>query len=281
MKKLMMIAGLLLLGQTTIHAKTFSNVVAQGTGCPLGSTDIVTSPDGETVSVLFNEMLIELPQFDGDNDNDVAVDSNRAGSRFDKNLVQKICNILIEADIPAQHRIDSIDVNVDFRGTTVMDEGTTAFFQSQLIDYKTPGANSKLKRDFIARKIWRMEPADEDWTMSGQKNIKVQGNCSSRQDSKYKFNLRNLIRANILPFGESLGSFVYIGLDTADIIGKLQFKVNTSRCGNPNGNGNGNRPTRPTRPNPGRTPTCARNLIYDAVSGRCMTRREFVLRRRG
>ncbi len=275
------------------HATTFSKVDARGTGCPLGSTDIVTSPDGQTVSLLFNEMLVELPQFDGNNDNDQSIDGHGPVSRFNKNIVQKVCNILVETDLPPDHKVDSIEVKVDFRGSTIMDEGTTAFFHSQLLNLQGPGRSSEARRDFIARKIWREGPEEEDWIITGDRTIKVNGNCSRRGDSKSRFNLRNIVRASIKPLGQSLDSFVFIGLDTADLVGKLQLKVNSSSC-----RARPDRPTRPTRPTrpirpvrpgrpvkPGRPgfdrgQKCPPGLIFHDQTRRCLTKREIALRGR-
>lgn len=265
----------------------FSKIEARGTGCPLGSTDIITSPDQKSVSLLFNEMIIELPQFDGENDNEADIPGQNRGNRFDRNLVQKICNILIEADVPADHKVDSIDVKIDLRGSTLMDEGTTAFFHSQLINLQGPGRSNEARRDFIARKIWREGPIEDDWTVSSTKNIQVKGNCSRHGDSKNTFNLRNLIRADIRPLGERLNSMVFIGLDSADILGKMEFKVHTSSC-----RGRQDRPTRPTRPvivptRPTRPVTpvrpgigaenCPRGLIFHEPARRCLTKREVAL----
>lgn len=277
-----LLLGLLLPSNVLAQTSTFSKVEARGTGCPLGSTDIVTSPDGESISVLFNEMIIELPNVDGDNDNDVDVDGQGRASRFNRSLVQKICNILIQADLPADHKVDSIDVKIDFRGSTFMDQGTTAFFHSQLVNTEGPGRRKEPRRDFVARKIWREGPVEDDWTISSNRNIKINGNCSRRGDSTSTFNLRNIIRASLTPQGQRLDSYVYIGLDTADIIGKMELKVNSSSCRG------GGRPTRPTKPiivNPPTRPTrpglggrsCPAGLIYHAPTGRCLSKREIVL----
>lgn len=278
-----LLLGLIVPSNVSGASSSFTKIDARGTGCPLGTTDIVKSPDGESVSILFNEMLIELPQFDGDNDNDSDLAGHGRASRFNKNLVQKICNILVEADIPGDHKVDSIDLKVDYRGSTFMEKGTTAFFHSQLVNLEGPGRRKEPRRDFVVRKIWREGPQEEDWTITGERNIKVQSNCSRRGDSKHRFNLRNIIRANILPLGERLDSYVFIGLDTADLVGKLELKINSSIC-----RGRGGRPARPIKPgrgngrgrgNPrvGPVGNCPPGLAFHAPTRRCLTKRQIVL----
>lgn len=264
-------------------ANTFSKVQARGTGCPLGSTDIIISPDGNSVSLLFNEMLVELPNIDGDNDNDVNIPGHGRSSRFDRSVVQKICNVLVESQLPEDHKVESIDVKIDFRGSTFMDEGATAFFHSQLINMTTPGRGSEARRDFVARKIWREGPVDEDWTVSSSRRIKVNGNCSRRGDDKNRFNLRNIVRASLTDHASTLDSMVFIGLDSADLVGKMEVKVNSRPCGG-NGRGRDRDPRRPRNPrNPPRNPpgrghiSCAPGMIFHPPANRCLTRREAVL----
>lgn len=297
MKKTLLKISVTLMGLTALlmptnaFSSTFSKVEARGTGCPLGSTDVVVSPDGSSASLLFNEMLIELPQFDGDNDNDVDVDGFGRGSRFNKNLVQKICNILVESELPDDHKVESIDVKIDFRGSTFMDAGATAFFHSQLINTSGPGRGREARRDFVARKIWREGPVDDDWTISSTRSIKINGNCSRHGDSKAQFNLRNIIRASLKPQGVRDESMVFIGLDSTDLIGKMEIKVNSKSCRSRGGRPD--RPTRPTKPGRGNGPQrpgrpvspglgqCPPGLIFHAPSRRCLTKREMVLWDRG
>lgn len=266
---------------TSAWANTFSKVQARGTGCPLGSTDVIISPDGNSVSLLFNEMLVELPNIDGNNDNDVDIPGHGRANRFDRNVVQKICNILVESQLPEDHKVESIDVKIDFRGSTFMDEGANAFFHSQLINMTTPGRGSEARRDFVARKIWREGPVDEDWTVSSSRSIKVNGNCSKRGDDKNRFNLRNIVRAGLSDHAAAMDSMVYIGLDSADLVGKMEIKVNTRSC-----RGNSRPPRRDPNPRPPRNPrnpprggqvTCAPGLFFHPPANRCLSRREIVL----
>lgn len=279
-KKATLVLGMMLastLSSTLADDLSFTGIVARGSGCPAGSTDIVTSPDGKSVSLLFNEMLIELPQFNGENENDVDTSGHRRVSRFDKNISQKICNILVEAQLPAEHKVDRIEVKIDMRGSTFMDEGVEAFFHSQLVSYKGPKRQNDNKVDFVARKMWLSGPVDEDWTVSTTKNIRINGNCSRHGDQKSQFALRNILRGSIKPQGQRLDSMLFLGLDSQDFVGKLDVTVHSSPCG-----GRGTLPTRPNRPTrPGRGGPqfgeCSRGLIFHRPANRCMTKREIAL----
>ena len=278
-----LIGAILILGSLNAAANGFSRVEARGTGCPVGSTDVVVSPDGESVSVLFNEMIVELPNFDGDNDNDADIPGHDRTSRFNRNVVQKICNVLIEADIPQGHKVDSVDVQIDFRGSTFMDQGTGAFFHSQLVGLAGPGRRNEVRRDFVARKIWRQGPTEDDWIISSKRNIKVAGNCSTRGDTANRFNLRNIVRANLTPQGQRNDSYVFIGLDSADIVGKMKLKVNPSACRQaptrptrPTWPPRPTRPTRPTRPALGDS-DCPRGLIFHAPTRSCKSKRQIAI----
>lgn len=294
MKKNLMTLGLLLLGamgllaSSNAYSNTFSKVEARGTGCPAGTTDVVISPDGSSASLLFNEMVIELPQFDGDNDNDVPVDGSSPTSRFDKNFVQKVCNILVESQLPPDHKVESIDIKVDYRGSTFMDPGAKAIFQSMLVNLSGPGRSSEKRRDFIARKLWREGPVDDDWVVSTTKRIEIKGNCSRHGDNKAQFNLMNYIRANLTNRGVRDQSMVYIGLDSSDLVGKMEIKVNSRSCRGrdirpdrptrPVNPGRGDRPTRPQRPGLGNgSGDCPRGLIFYEPARRCLTKREIAL----
>jgi|GEM_PF-2088970 len=289
-KKVTLALGMILVATLNITLASdlsFTDIVARGSGCPAGSTDIVTSPDGKSVSLLFNEMLIELPQYNGENENDVDTDGHRRASRFDKNISQKICNILVEAQLPANHKVDRIEVKMDMRGSTFMDEGVEASFHTQLINYKGPKRQNDKKVDFVARKLWLSGPVDEDWIVSKTRNIRINGNCSRHGDQKSQFAIRNILRGSIKPEGQRLDSMLFLGLDSQDLVGKLDVTVHSSPCGGrvtrPSRPSEPRKPTGPTRPSRGgpQLRNCSPGLIFHRPANRCMTKREMVLWDRG
>ena len=248
----------------------FTNIETTGSGCPIGSTDIVTSPDGKSISVLFNKMFIELPQFDGVNDNDQSTDYGRRDDRYNKLVANKICNILVEADLPSDYKVEGLEITADFRGSTILEQGGEALFVSQLENFFGPRAMNRRNRDVVAKKEWMQGPVEEDWVISNTKVIPINGNCSRHGDLKTKFNLRNILRAKIDSYLASQDAFAYIGIDSTDFIGKLDIKVNAKSCRS--------RHSRPSRPSNDRGrrvgQRCHPGEIFYRPLGRCLTSRE-------
>ena len=48
----------------------FGEIIARGSGCPAGTTQIVKTPDQQSMSLLFDQLMAEVPQYDNDNDNE-------------------------------------------------------------------------------------------------------------------------------------------------------------------------------------------------------------------
>lgn len=260
---------------------SFTNISTAGSGCPEGTTDVVKTPDGKAASVLFNEMLVEVPQFDGDNENDEESDDHRSPmSRFNSQISHKVCNISAFAKIPAGEKVDYLEVSVDFRGTTFMDPGTQALFHSQMVSWNGPQRVSRRAKDMIVRKVWRAGAVDEDWVLSNTKKINIQSNCSSRGDKDIKFALKNILKAGIKRGHHQSEVSALLTLDSADFAGKLSLKVYTSKCsghsggGNSGGGNNGGGRVRPPRPpRPPRTVRCPRGTVFNSRIGRCLRTR--------
>ena len=61
----------------------FGEITARGRGCPEGTTQVVKSPDQKAMSILFDQFMAEVPQFDNDNDNDEVTGENPRRRRRD------------------------------------------------------------------------------------------------------------------------------------------------------------------------------------------------------
>jgi len=252
----------------------FSQVDTKGSGCPIGTTSIVSSQDQNTVSILFDEMRVELPQYNQDNDNDVITDENPSrGRKDDPYFSHKTCAIDIDATIAEGQQVDSVEVSIDFRGMSFLDQGVQALFHSQFLEFKGPRAQSRRAKDMVARKVWRNGGVDEDWFIQSNKVIDIKSECATRGDLKAHFSLLNIIKAQIQP--QYRGSEVtgLISLDSADLKAALKVKVNTSACrgnGRPNPRTDG--PQRPDRPGRGQG-LCPRGYVFSPSFGRCIPSR--------
>ncbi|MBT3584121.1 MAG: DUF4360 domain-containing protein [Halobacteriovoraceae bacterium] len=260
-------------GATLTKDLSFDSVSARGTGCPDGTTSIVESPDGQTVSILFDEMISEVPQFDGDNDNDAESDQNRRrGRRSNTNLSHKMCYIIINSKVAEGHKVKSLEISVDFRGSTFMDQGTQALFNSQFVQWRGIKRITKRAANSLARKVWRSGPVEEDWTITGNKNIPIMSNCGRHGQRDLQFSLRNVIKTQIKPGYTGGESSAFMSLDSADLAGKITVKVHTEKCGAVNGGGHGGgqggggvHPPRPPRPQ-----ICPRGYRKDPRTRRCI-----------
>lgn len=275
---------LFLLTSHTVNAGSlFSKVTTRGSGCPLGSTDVVKTEDQKTVSVLFTEMQATLPQLDGENENDEAsADHRQTTSRFDSSIVHKLCNIEIEADVPEGEYIEEVELSADFRGATFKDHGTKALFSSNLIEVSGQTQHSHRIRNMLGRKVWRDGIVEEDWFIKGEKTIPVISNCQQQSRHKVKFVLQNILKAMINNRHDQ-NSNVFIGLDSADLAGVMKVKFKTSTCSSHNNGGvrplphgpsngggySGNGPVRRRRDLDLPSRRCPRYMSYNPRTGRC------------
>jgi hypothetical protein len=217
------------------EAIVFSTIRMYGTGCADGTTSTIISPDGSALTLLFDEFIAEVPQYDGNNDND----QDQPGSRFDIKRNNKHCKIDLTARIPEGHKVDSVEVSVDFRGATSVERGSTAMFRSSLLNWNGMGRRAGRNKQVIAHKMWN-RPIDEDWTISKTLSVPMHTGCSAHGDKEIKLSMRNIVSAamgrRIHP--ETTSAFVM--MDSADLAGKLKIKIHVTSCGSHRRNGYGN-----------------------------------------
>ncbi|MEQ1875764.1 MAG: DUF4360 domain-containing protein [Bdellovibrionia bacterium] len=82
-----------------------------GTGCPAGSASVSLSPDQKTLSLLFDQYVVE------------------AGGTTGKTLDRKTCNIAIPVRVPHGYSISLI--KVDYRGFNFLPRGANARFTAE------------------------------------------------------------------------------------------------------------------------------------------------------
>ncbi len=247
---------------------SFGQITARGSGCPAGTVDIIKTDDQKTASILFSEMMVEVPQFDGDNENDEMDDDNRTPtSRHNKDIAVKVCNIVLKADIPAGHKITSADISIDYRGAAIMDQGTQALFHSKFLNFVGPQRKEHRVKGTVVRKVWRNGNVDEDFTFSESKKIALNSNCGKRGQRNTKIVLKNILKAGIKRGYQNEDVSAFLSLDSSDIVGKMQIKLNTEVCRGGNGNGNGGGVEQPPV-------QCRRGFSWDPHLKRCKPSRE-------
>lgn len=218
----------------------FDDPILRGTGCPLGTTSFVISPDGDTMTLLFDEFLAEVPQFNGDNDNDQD-DEEGPFDKGDARVSHKVCNIILKGQLPIGYKVKALEFQSDFRGAVIVEKGSRAVFKGQLLSFQGPNGNGRQKKYQLFNKTWSKPGVDKEFALSKSVTIPVKSNCSKKKQKKVHIKLRNIIKAKMNKRVDPNESFAFISLDTQDVLGNLKIKLHTRPCG---GNGNGRRPGR-------------------------------------
>ncbi|MBT7609502.1 MAG: DUF4360 domain-containing protein [Bacteriovoracaceae bacterium] len=239
------------------EAIQFSSIKMNGTGCALGTTSTITSPDGSALTLLFDEFMAEVPQYDGDNDND----QDQPGSRFNVKRSNKHCKIGLTANIPEGHKVDSVEISVDFRGATSVERGSMAMFRSSLLNWNGMGRRTGRNQQLIAHKMWN-RPTDEDWTVSKTLSIPMHTACSTHGDREVKLSMRNIVGAAMGRKVDPESTSAFIMMDSADLAGKVKIKIYATPCGSHGGNG--------YRNGLGKNPKCQIGWEYNSRIRRCV-----------
>lgn len=208
----------------------FEQIKLRGTGCPRGTTSVVVSPDKDTISILFDRFEVEVPQYDGDNDNDEP--TGEEPDRTTKNnskVDHKICHIILSANLPMNYKVKGIDVQVDFRGYVYVDKGVKTAFRSTLIKRRGLGHVNHKKRILVKRK-WQGRNIDRDWSISRLKSLKIKSKCARGGEKNIKFDFKNVIVAKISKRNSNKAIRGQLVLDTTDIVGKMKFSLKIKPC---------------------------------------------------
>lgn len=189
----------------------YNNLTYNGAGCPQGTVSFVTSPDGASLSVLFDEFRAEVP------------------TPEDQAISHKNCNLSFVASIPAGMRADALEIALDARGATMLDQGVEGNFVAVLVGYSGL-ARSRGNPTVIAAKKWRGNKAiDESWIESPKKLVPLTSGCSGAQGKDIKIDIKNHVTAEIT--GRDLRKMGMISVDSNDVNGLLKLTLKTSPCG--------------------------------------------------
>lgn len=249
--KLMMTFSILVLGFLSKNLLAneslfeFANIRLQGNGCPQGTYTLVPSPDNQTLTILFDQLMAEVPNQQG-----MAV-GNRGS---DINLDYKVCDIVIEADIPVGQKLEGIDLTVQARGSIAADVGTEALFKSMLQELIAPVTPGRSRPELLAQKEWRPynDFISEEWLLDETRQVRVSSGCAARNTRRTKLVLKNMLHARILP-GAPANTSALLTFDSADLDSSMRVLFQTKRCGPGNGQGGG-APSVRTPPQPPVTP---------------------------
>ncbi len=222
---------------------SFTEINLRGTGCKKGTAQVVTSPNDQTISFLFDEFKVEVPNKLGDNDNDDADDAdNRVPeSKLNERLDHKVCNIILNTNLKADEQVSHLEFDLDFRGFTGLEKGAMARFRARLLSWNGPERAQRKAAQQIASKVWEGTSINENWTVSQKVNIPVNSPCSRKDDKNFKLNLKTILQARILKNQSVDSTFATLTMDSSDVVGHMKMRVVTKKCA-------------PRGPNPGRGP---------------------------
>jgi len=229
----------------------FDDVRLRGTGCPEGSYQVINTPDHKTTSIMFSEFNAELPKVSEDDE------------PYNENVSHKECKIIILAHLPAGHKVDGINISVQFRGAVMLGPGIKGQVNSNLISWEGPRGRQGRTVRRLGHLEWNNrtnQTIDRDWAIDKQTFVNTnQSQCSERNRKKVKVVFKNKIFAKVKNNWGDL--FAFVGLDSADFSSEMKVSFRVSKCntrtvgrndpgrGNHYGHGhrNGRRPPRHSR----------------------------------
>ncbi|MDH4467470.1 MAG: hypothetical protein QE271_05375 [Bacteriovoracaceae bacterium] len=165
----------------------WSKITLSGKGCPSPQQSTLISPDGGSLSIIFQGLSLEYP-FVGDPSTQGDVRELRGLVTGDLLgvTVFKSCNVSLEFQVPNGQYVESAAVKVDWRGSIFLEKGISGRLKT-LVTY--PAFRSgRLSRasTVLIDKAWR--ESDEEFTLTNsQKVISALGcNTGSTQTIEFK-----------------------------------------------------------------------------------------------
>lgn len=225
-----MILSLTFASLVQAQSVSFKEVTYSGSGCPQGTVATAISPDGSSLSIIFDEFRAEVPQNDGNNDNDSHTTRGRRNNRNTTTLSHRKCALSFTADLPPGVKADSLEISLEARGATILDPGVEGSFSSILVGYRGI-ANSRGNPTVIINKHWRARPIfqDDNWIASPKPLVNLNSGCSGANGKSIRFDLKNHVTAEITD--GNISRHGILSVDSNDMTGLLKFTVRTRPCG--------------------------------------------------
>lgn len=166
-----------------------------GNGCPANSAGAVLSPDGQTLSILFDQFIAE------------------AGGNTGKKVDRKSCSIAIPVHVPQGYSVSVFQV--DYRGFVSVPRGASARMSAE---YFFGGASGPIRSDTFSG------PQSTDYLVSDELvgTAMVWSRCG--EDVNLRVNARMTATTNSR-FDQVLGT-----VDSADVTTGLVYHFSWRRC---------------------------------------------------
>lgn len=166
-----------------------------GSGCPAGTASVTLSPDKKSLSMIFDEFMVE------------------AGGTTRKRIARKNCNIAIPVHVPQGMSVSVIDV--DYRGYNSLPRGAKSRFS---VEYFFAGQRGpKYVKDFRG-------PLDDEYILSNKLGVyaNVWSKCGT--DVNLRVNTSMLARTN------RRKEEVLSTVDSADFSAGIVYHLKWKRC---------------------------------------------------
>lgn len=166
-----------------------------GNGCPAGSASVTLSPDAKSLSVIFDQFMVN------------------AGGMTGKRIDRKSCDIAIPVHVPNGLAISII--KVDYRGFNSLPSGASSKFTSEYFFAGTTGP--KFIKDFKG-------PLDRDYLLNNQLSLSSTIWSPCGKDVNLRVNSSMLVQTN------SSYEDTFATVDSADFNAGILYHLQIKSC---------------------------------------------------
>lgn len=234
--------GMIAVSTSTIMMNTalaenfeFQNIRVGGAGCPSEITQIVTAPDLSSASIIFQRFESHVPMI-------------ATGPKVNPYISILNCNVFVDIKLPANKKLDSLEISYDMRGNAFLDQGVSGSFKSYLISTSGLGTERGQQAQLLHDKNWLNSNNEqfEDFLVQSTKILPLQSSCGNGTRSDVvSIHLQHQLGSQIERGFERTGAEGTITMDSSDMKGGLKLRARTSSCrGSEQGNGRNCRYTR-------------------------------------
>ncbi len=165
-----------------------------GNGCPAGTASATLSPDGKSLSIIFDQFITE------------------AGQGVGRTMDRKSCNVAIPVHVPNGLSISIIAI--DYRGFVSLPQGATAKLQAE---YFFAGmAGPRFAKDFYGRQ-------DTDYLFNNTLGVQAMVWSPCGADVNLRVNASMMVR-------NSSHNVAMATVDSADVSAGILYRIQTRRC---------------------------------------------------
>ena len=209
----------------------FEQINTNGTGCPQGTVTSIVSPDGTSMSLLFDEFRVEVPNYES-----APAPTTGRGPRYNPPGANasiyessKACNIAFTTTLPAGRMATSISISLQARGNTMTDAGIQSYFSTILVGHRGLANSVGPQVKVVEKKMWMgRTDVGEDWTTDTNVTVPLKSNCALGANRSIKFELKNHLEAKIKTNDATKSGIVTV--DSNDARGLLTFSLSTTPC---------------------------------------------------